>query len=93
MRTERDTLAAVKADEWLPPGVEINGVHGAGLRALSALDAEISAHNHAPTLPLRVRTCRAGRDAGRRVAGEAGAGLEAGGQPAGGGDADAGRVP
>jgi hypothetical protein len=52
MRTERNTPAAVDADKWFLRGVEIDGVNGACPGALSAADAEVLAHEHAPAFPL-----------------------------------------
>ena len=76
MRAERDAASAMYAYERLGGGVEIYGIHGTGLRAFPAANAEVLLHDNAAILALRVSACRAGLSAGGGIAGETGLCLE-----------------
>jgi len=93
MGAVRHASAAVDADKRLSGSVEIDSIHRTGLCAGPTADAELLSHHDASALPLGIRACRAGRNAGRGVAGQAEPWLEPCREAAGGPDADSSRVP
>lgn len=71
MGAEGDTPAAMDTYKGLAGRIEIDGIHGTGVRTGPAADTEVLSDDDASAFAVRVSACRAGIGAGSRVAGEA----------------------